>query len=43
MNFNSFLKVALALALAGGAVFGTVAMQKEQRIVVAVKGDPTQW
>jgi len=43
MRLSSFVKVALALALVGGAVFGTVAMQKEQRIVVAVKGDPTQW
>ena len=43
MKISSFVKVALALALIGGAAIGTVAMQEEKRIVVAVKGDPTQW
>jgi hypothetical protein len=43
MKISSFVKVALALALIGGAVIGTVATQKDERIVVALWGDPTQW
>lgn len=41
MKINMFVKLALAFALIGSAVAGTMAMQKEERIVLA--GDPTQW
>ncbi|MFC4175142.1 hypothetical protein ACFOYU_24275 [Microvirga sp. GCM10011540] len=41
MKINMLVKLALAFALIGSAVVGTVAMQKDERIVLA--GDPTQW
>jgi hypothetical protein len=41
MKISSFVKIALAFALIGTAVTGTIAMQKEQSIVLA--GDPSQW
>lgn len=41
MKIKMFVKLALAFALVGSAVAGTLAMQKDERIVLA--GDPTQW
>jgi hypothetical protein len=43
MKIKMFVKLALALALVSSAVAGTLAMQKDERIVVARAGDPTQW
>jgi hypothetical protein len=43
MKIKMFVKLALAFALLGSAVAGTMAVQKDERIVVARAGDPTQW
>lgn len=43
MKIKMFVKLALAFALLGSAVAGTMAVQKDERIVVAQAGDPTQW
>jgi hypothetical protein len=41
MKINMLVKLALAFALVGSAVVGTMSFQKDERIVLA--GDPTQW
>ncbi|HST95443.1 MAG TPA: hypothetical protein VLJ78_11770 [Microvirga sp.] len=43
MKITTFVKFALAFALIGSAMAGTMAIQKDDRIVVARAGDPTQW
>jgi hypothetical protein len=43
MKIKMFVKLALAFALLGSAVAGTMAVQEDERIVVARAGDPTQW
>ena len=41
MKINMLVKLALAFALVGSAVAGTMMFQKDEKIVLA--GDPTQW
>jgi hypothetical protein len=43
VKINMFIKLALAFALIGSAAAGTMSFQKDERIVVALAGDPTQW